>query len=383
MFDAGFCILVEIGYKENRGIDRTPRPSYNSIMASKMSSKERVLESFEFKPPDRIPRFDNFWEFPQQWQERLGTIEQLSDIAIWVPDEGTFPTRARQAKESGQWTYEVDSWGRTIRSKTAAYFTETLEVAIPIGTDPDIVRFDPPDLDRRYMTEKTEIQTLKKLERDKRSFCVFGKTGGPYLRTTYVRGEEQFLMDIAGDPELARNLADKMAEHLIGIAREQIRRWSLYDTGVWIFDDMAYNAGPMFSPASFEKVFLPAYRRMVKEFKAAGAKWVILHSDGNIMPILHMLVDAGIDGLNPLEQRAGMDIAEIRRRYPNLILTGGMDNTETLIKGPAERIEREARQIIDLGRDGGVVIGTHSISPEIPLEHFEVYHQACATYGAF
>ena len=180
MFDAGFCILVEIGYKENRGIDRTPRPSYNSIMASKMSSKERVLGSFEFKPPDRIPRFDNFWEFPQQWQDRLGTIEQLSDIAIWVPDEGTFPTRARQAKESGQWTYEVDSWGRTIRSKTAAYFTETLEVAIPIGTDPDTVRFDPPDLDRRYMTEKTEIQTLKKLERDKRNFCVFGKTGGPY-----------------------------------------------------------------------------------------------------------------------------------------------------------------------------------------------------------
>ncbi len=359
------------------------RPPYNPIMDSKMSSKERVLGSFAFKAPDRIPRFDGFWEFPAEWQERLGTIERLSDIAIWVPDEGTFPTRAKQIRASGQWTYEVDSWGRTIRSKTGTYFTETLEVAIPTGTDPDTVRFDPPDLDTRYVTEKTEIQTHNKLERGKGNFCVFGKTGGPYLRTTYVRGEEQFLMDIAGDPELARVLADKMADHLIGIAREQIRRWSLYDTGVWIFDDMAYNAGPMFSPASFEKVFLPAYRRMVKEYKTAGARWVILHSDGNIMPILDMLVDAGIDGLNPLEQRAGMDIAEIRRRYPNLILTGGMDNTETLIKGPAERIEREAKVIIDLGRDGGVVIGTHSISPEIPLENFELYDRICANYGVF
>jgi len=174
-----------------------------------------------------------------------------------------------------------------------------------------------------------------------------------------------------------------MADHLIAVAREQIRRWSLYETGVWIYDDMAYNSGPMFSPSSFEKVFLPAYGRMVKEYKAAGAKWVVLHSDGNIMPVLDMLVDAGIDGLNPLEQRAGMDLVEIRRRHPRLILTGGMDNTETLIKGPPERIAREAREIIDMGRHGGVVIGTHSISPEIPLANFEVYDQVCRSYGDF
>ena len=96
-----------------------------------------------------------------------------------------------------------------------------------------------------------------------------------------------------------------------------------------------------------------------------------------------MLVDAGIDGLNPLERRAGMDIVELRRRYPNLILTGGMDNTDTLVNGPLQRIQAEAREIIDLGRDGGVVIGTHSVSPEIPLEHFVAYHETCLIYGNF
>ena len=212
---------------------------------------------------------------------------------------------------------------------------------------------------------------------------MFGKTGGPYLRTTFVRGEQQFLTDIAEDPALARALVDKMADHLIGIAREQIRRWSLCDTGVWIYDDMAYNSGPMFSPESFEEVFLPAYRRMVKDYKSAGAKYVLLHSDGNIMPILDLLVDAGIDGLNPLEKRAGMDAAAIRRRYPHLILTGGMCNTDTLVNGPAERVEKETKELIDLGRNGGLVIGTHSISPEIPLDYFEIYHRACNTYGNY
>jgi uroporphyrinogen-III decarboxylase len=96
-----------------------------------------------------------------------------------------------------------------------------------------------------------------------------------------------------------------------------------------------------------------------------------------------MLVAAGIDGLNPIEPRAGMDIAEIRRSFPRLILAGGMDNCGTLVNGPAERIRAQARRIIDLGRDGGVVICGHSIGPDISIENFAAYHQTCLTYGDF
>jgi uroporphyrinogen-III decarboxylase len=96
-----------------------------------------------------------------------------------------------------------------------------------------------------------------------------------------------------------------------------------------------------------------------------------------------MFVDAGIDGFNPLERRAGMDAVKIRERFPRVVLIGGMDNTGTLIHGPAERIEAEARELIDMGREGGVIIGTHSISPEIPLDHFCVYDRVCRTYGKF
>ena len=46
-------------------------------------------------------------------------------------------------------------------------------------------------------------------------------------------------------------------------------------------------------------------------------------------------------------------------------------------------IEAEAKEIIDIGRDGGVIIGTHSVSPEIPIENFITYHETCQTYGNF
>jgi hypothetical protein len=348
-----------------------------------MTSKERVLAAFEFRPPDRIPRFDTFWEFPASWAERFGPACDLTDISIWVPDEGAFATRARVLKEKDGCITRVDSWGRTLRRRKDAYFEEVLEVPIPEGVAPDAVRFDLPDLPERFERGRSETVTSADLAGDKARFCVFGKTGGPFLRTSFVRGEAQFLMDITGDPPLARALVEKMADHLIGVARSEIQRWALQDTGIWIYDDMAMNKGPMFSPASFEKVFLPAYRRMIREYKAAGARYVVLHSDGNILPILDMLVDAGIDGINPLERRAGMDPAKIRARHPRLVLIGGMCNTDTLLNGPVARIEREARELIDMGRYGGVVIGTHSISPETPIGNFEAYHRACLEHGQF
>jgi hypothetical protein len=349
-----------------------------------MNSQELVLTACAFRKPERIPRFDSFWEYPPSWQARFGPPENLTDVEIWVPDETTFPSRARSLPNDGGWIYEVDGWGRTIRRRPEAYFSETLAVPIPPGIDPEQVVFDPASSTRRYLQGcSSEPEMLALLSKAKQRHCVFGKTGGPYLRTSFLRGEAQFLMDIATDFPLAKALADKMADHLMAVGIEEIQRWNLHETGIWIYDDMAFNDNPIFSPASFEKVFLPAYRRMVQAYKQAGARYVFLHSDGNIGPLLDMLIEVGIDGINPLERRAHMDALDLRKRYPHLILTGGMCNTDTLINGPISKIQAEARQLIDLGREGGLVIGTHSVSPEIPLDFFAAYDEICRTYGNF
>lgn len=356
-----------------------------------------MLAACEFRRPDRIPRVEFFWAYPEPWQKRLGPVEAVNDVAIWSPLEGTFPTRARLLKQDGGDIYKVDQWGRTVRQRAGAYFVETLEVPILDGRDIDTIQFDPADLDVRFQQVVTEtiedvpvvggmpdLLTVKRaLEQAKEKSCVFGKTGGPFLRSTYLRGETQYLIDIARDPSLARAIADKVADHLTAVGVEEIKRWSLQETGIWIFDDIAYNTGPMISPVSFERILLPAYRRMVQAYKGAGARYVFFHSDGDIRLFLDMLLDAGIDGINPLEPRANMKVAELRKRYPRLILAGGMDNSGTLINGPAEKIQAEAREIIDVGRDGGVLIGSGYIGPDVPLENYAAYHETVLTCGNF
>ena len=344
-----------------------------------MTSKERVMTTLNFQPADRIPKFDSFWsEFSGRCVRELGLPKDVDladyfniDIAIAVADETPFPTKRKVISEDKESRVARDSWGRVVRTTPGAYFYEELDVSVKNRKDLDRAEFDSPYLDSRYDGFVKKVNAL----RDKR--CVFCKTGGPYIRTSFLRGKEAFLVDIAGDPGFAKAMADKVAGHIIEIGRESLRRGDLYDTGLWIYDDMAYNHGPMMSPAAFEEIFLPAYKRMVKAFKEAGAAKVILHSDGNIVPLLDMLMEAGIDGINPVEPRAGMNIPALKKKYGDkLSFIGGMCNSRVLPEGTRDEIESQAVEIIEAGKDGGVIIGAHSIGLDIPVQNYVFYHEA-------
>ncbi len=349
-----------------------------------MACQERVLATLEHRAPDRTPKFDSFWaEFASLAREELELPQDADlddhfgiDITIAVADETPFPTRAEVISRDGDETVRRDGWGRIIRERAGAYFSEVLEVPIRRAGDVDRLAFDSPALDSRY------DGFLRAVRANRGKRAVFCKTGGPFLRTSFMRGKVEFLMDIAGDPAFARAMADRVADHIIDIGVESLRRGDLHDTGLWIYDDMAHNLQPFPSPKSFEQVFLPAYRRMVRAFKDAGAARVILHSDGNIAPLLDMLVDAGIDGINPVEPKAGMDLPTLKERYGRkLSFIGGMCNSLTLPFGSPDAIRAQAREILDVASDGGVIIGAHSIGPDIPVASYVAYHDTVMRDG--
>ncbi len=349
-----------------------------------MTSKERVMAALTFQKPDRVPLFDSFWAgFVRRWREEKGLGADASvsdyygvDIAICVADETPWPSRKATMKDDARETLTRDGYGRMVRTVKGAFFSEYAGHPIRRTADLDWNPFDPVEDDSRYGG------FLRVVAENLPKRCCFCKVGGPYLRTTFIRGEEAFLMDIAGDPEFAKALADRMADFLTGIGLESLRRSGLYDTGIWIYDDIAYNHNPMVSPASFERVFLPGYRRMAGAFKRAGARRVIMHSDGNIGPLLDMLIDAGIDGINPVEPKGAMDLVEIKRKYGDrLSLIGGMCNAHVLPNGTRAEIVRKTREILKAGRDGGVVIGTHSIGDDIPVAHYDWFHETVMREG--
>ena len=211
---------------------------------------------------------------------------------------------------------------------------------------------------------------------------LFLKVGGPYLRSSFLRGETQWFVDIAEDPQFAAAVADRVTDHLIAVGVEALRRSELAATSIWIFDDVASNNGLLISPRSYERLFLPEIRRMVAAFKAAGAAQVGFHSDGDVRAILPGLVDAGISILNPVEPRANMDVVQLRQRYGHkLTFVGGLCNTLILPTGSPDEVRKHVEHVLSAEDGGGLIIGSHSISTDIPLERYDLLMEILHEHG--
>ena len=340
-----------------------------------MTSTERVLAALEYRPADRIPLFDNYWgEFVAAWRREkgLGPDADISayygvDIAICVPDETPWPSSAAVLEQGAEYLVGRDGWGAVHRTAPGRFFFEEVGVALPEMVDPDTLEFVARDQDARFTGSVAAVEAARAAGR-----CPFAKTGGPYLRTANLRGEEQWLMDIAEDPAYAAALAGRVADHMAAVGVAAIRRAGLAGTGIWIYDDSASNRGPMVSPRAYERIFQPLVARMVAAYRAAGARRVVLHSDGNIGPLLEMLVDAGIDAINPVEPKAGMDVVALRERYAGrLAFIGGLDNAGVLPSGDREAIHAHVARCVAAAREGGIVLGTHSIGPDVAVADYD------------
>lgn len=139
-----------------------------------------------------------------------------------------------------------------------------------------------------------------------------------------------------------------------------------------IYSDIAFKGRPMFSRETFcEWGFFDEVARICATCHQAGLQ-VIFHSDGYIMDLLPDLVAAGIDGLNPIEKAAGMDIYEIRRRFPELLLAGGLDVSHLLPFGTPDEVRAETRRMIDeTGSEGRLLIGSSTeVGDDVPLANY-------------
>jgi len=149
---------------------------------------------------------------------------------------------------------------------------------------------------------------------------------------------------------------------------------------VFVGDDMAFKSGPLVAPAWLDEHYFPRFSRVTGAWHAKGVK-VLFHSDGNLMPILDRLVEAGIDGLNPIEVLAGMDVAEIHRRHPKLWMTGGIDVSQLLPFATPQQVADAVKRTLDAA-GGRIMIGSSTeLQYTVPLENFLAMRQAVLDYS--
>ena len=368
-------------------------------LADSVTSTQRVKSVLNFQAPDYVPLLDQYWGgFVAAWRQRHGlpprTDIPLDDIVYddeeiqsyfgidmykAIPAEDPWPSLKQELRRKGGYILELDGWGRTVQRKATSPYGMPLEVALERKELLDKLEFEPPGLEQRYTGM---LELIGRVQKMNHSPYIFIKVGGPYLRSSFLRGELQWYIDIGEDQEFAAALAERVTDHLIAVGIEAMRRSNLPDTSIWIFDDIASNNGTLMSPRSYERLFLPQVERMAAAFKEAGTAHVGLHSDGDIRSVLDGLVDAGISILNPVEPRANMDAVDLRRRYGNsLALVGGLCNSLILPSGSDGEVREHVEHVLSVADDGGLVIGSHSISNDVTQERYDLFMEILHEHG--
>jgi hypothetical protein len=147
---------------------------------------------------------------------------------------------------------------------------------------------------------------------------------------------------------------------------------------VGIAEDMSYNNGPMLSYALFQEFLAPYYKEIVAYIKGKGIK-VLVDTDGDLTQMIPWLREVGVQGIYPLERQAGVDVAEIRRQYPDFILMGAYD--KMVMSQGEDAMRAEFERLLPVMRTGGLIPSVdHQTPPGVSLENYWVYRRLFEEY---
>lgn len=344
-----------------------------------MDKKERVIKALNFEKTDRIPRYEIFLpEFIEKWK-KLRNIDETFDIydyynkidigTVLADQDGPFPSLKRIERGERNFYYERDSWGRLLLKKEDAYFEKELEVIFDRKDKIDKIKFEEIDL---YEKHKPLREYSKKLEE---RFALVSGVLGLFMGCSRLRGEVQFLIDMIEDRIFCKELVAHLTEYTKRLGLSVVEATNTRNTAIWIYDELAGKDKPIISPDSFSDIFLPHYKELLNYWKWQGIKNIILHCDGNCSPLLDLIIEAGFTGIQGVYPSTGMKLPDIKRRYGNkLVLIGGICNIATLCNSSYREMEKHVEEIFEVARDGGVIIGAHSIGEDVPVENYEYYY---------
>lgn len=343
-----------------------------------MTATERVLATFRFEPTDRIPRYEIFLDdFKRAYLRRYGLGDDYDvydrfprvDIGTILADQrGPLYRSEVVLQDDGDVLVVRDSWGRTLYQRRSAYFEKVLDVTLTRKRDLDTIAFDDPLAGDKYDAFERAAAAVSP------RFAPVCGVLGLFMGSYRMRGEFEYLVDLAEDPGFCLALADRLCDYLTDCGLALARRTGCVETAMWVYDEFSGTRGPLFSPDTFARVFHQPYRRMISRWRDAGIHNIVLHCDGNSHPLLDMLLDAGFTALQGVAPSAGMWLPELRKRYGRkLVLIGGMDNVHTLVDGGADEIARQVSALVEVAQDGGVIIGSHSIDSDVSVGNYEAY----------
>ena len=190
-----------------------------------------------------------------------------------------------------------------------------------------------------------------------------------------ICGHEYMLIGMAEDPEWIADMAKLYIDTSLELQEILFAREGQPD-GVWYYEDMGFKNRPFMSPGMYRELIYPSHKRSF-DFAHERDMPVTVHSCGFIEPLLPHMLEAGLDCLQVIEIKAGMDLLRIYKEYgENLSLMGGID-VRTLYSNDRKIIDRELESKIPIVKQGNgyCLHSDHSIPNTVDYETLKYFYE--------
>ncbi len=183
-------------------------------------------------------------------------------------------------------------------------------------------------------------------------------------------GFENFAMMFYDDPVLMEEIIETWADLIVDTLEPVLKKHTFDAASMW--EDIAFNHGPIISPEMFNKYAAKHYKRITGLLGKYGTDLTFLDCDGRIYDLAGCWLDCGVNIMFPIEVN-GTDPLELRKRFgKEMRLMGGVDKTK-LSKGKTE-IDAELRRILPLVENGGYIPHVdHRCPPDVSWENYVYY----------
>jgi uroporphyrinogen decarboxylase len=353
-----------------------------------MTSKERVQAALSHKEPDRVPMQDSPWSSTvERWRNEgmppdvgVGDHFGFDMLDIGADTSPMFETETLEETED-RITYRTSYGGIRRDRKDLASVPEIIES--PVKTRDDWERIKP----RLVVSEDRVDWEAARKTYDKaqveHKYLTYGAAVGYDKIQSYV-SSEHLLMLTATDPDWVIDMYETDAQ-LAMDCYDMIVSKGVQFGGIFLYCDMGWRGGMLFSPQAYRRTSQHVFKGLCDHFKRDRPDMkVLLHSCGHVAPIIPDLIEAGIDCLQPLESKAGMDLVDLKRRCgERMAFMGGIDVRAMAAGGKALEDEMAAKIPIAVKGGGYIYHSDHSVPDNVSYSNFLRTLDLVRQYGSY
>jgi uroporphyrinogen decarboxylase len=359
-----------------------------------LTSTERFQRILQHQPVDRVGLFEVFWqETARSWSDQghFAKPEMVSDhFGLDVRRAGgeitpmTWKLLNLVADlDAGETILEETDTVRTVRNGNGALLRwrkdgsgapEHVDFLVKGRKDWE-EHIRPKLLNTKDYHRRIDWQRYRATRTDCAQKSVFLAAGvvAAFDLMNELCGHEGVLTGMAMDPDWVRDMCDVYAKVSIDLLETLLAAEDMPD-GLWVWDDLGFKHRPFMSPAMYGELVFPAHKRLF-DFAHSRKLPVVLHCDGFVEALIPQLIEAGIDCLQPIEVKAGMDLLKLKKAFGERIaFIGGMDARELLTNDLGRvRHELESKLPQAMAGSGYVLQVDHSVPAGVDYETYRYF----------